>query len=90
MIKGKPKTRFDKDDKIDEYAQELFRILEKKNHENGFRSFVMGCDSIWRLLEKFVENIDSKEGEEREEAVQMLIDKIKRHNTKIKQKQNKI
>lgn len=90
MINGKPKTRFDKDDKIDEYAQELFRILEKKNHENGFRSFVMGCDSIWRLLGKFVENIEAKEGEEREEAVQMLIDKIKRHNTKIKQKQNKI
>lgn len=90
MIKGKPKTRFDKDDKIDEYAQELFRILEKKNHENGFRSFVIGCDSIWKLLEKFVENIEAKEGEEREEAVQMLIDKIKRHNTKIKQKQNKI
>lgn len=90
MINGKPKTRFDKDDKIDEYAQELFRILEKKNHENGFRSFVMGCDSIWRLFGKFVENIEAKEGEEREEAVQMLIDKIKRHNTKIKQKQNKI
>lgn len=85
MIKGKPKTRFDKDDEIDKYAQELFRIIEKKNHENGFRSFVMGCESIWRILEKFVENIDSKEGEEREEAVQMLIDKIKRQNNKIKQ-----
>lgn len=85
MINGKPKTRFDKDDKIEEYAQQIFKILEKKNHENGFRSFVLGCDSIWKLLGKFVENIEGKEGEEREEAIKILIDKIKFHNTKIKE-----
>lgn len=86
MINGKPKTRFDKDDTIDDHAQQLFKILEKKNHENGFRSFVLGCNSIWKLLAKFVENIEAKEGDEREEAIQMLIDKIKFHNSKTNQK----